>query len=74
MENPTLYIAKQLLKQIDEQTPDASFWLFSSVNRILKINEKCTLLEFYEILKNENQETFQLFKEINFEKGLKIIE
>ena len=74
MSNSRLYIAKQLLKQIDEVAPEASLWLFSSINRILKSNKKCTLLEFYEILKNENKETFQAFKECAIEKDIKIIE
>jgi len=74
MPDSTLYIAKKLLKQIDEQSPEASLWLFSSINRILKTDKDYTLLEFYEILKNENQETFQSFKECTIEKGLKIIE
>ena len=74
MSDSTLYIAKQLLKQLDKEAPEASLWLFSAINRILKSNKEYTLLEFYEILKNENHETFQAFKECTIEKDLKIIE
>lgn len=73
MENPTISIATQLLKQISETSPESSNWLFSSINRFLQVNPDMKLSEFYELLKETNKNNFDVFKEVYESKGRTIL-
>lgn len=73
MENPTISIATQLLKQISETSPKSSNWLFSSINRFLQVNPDMKLSEFYELLKETNKNNFDVFKEVYESKGRTIL-
>lgn len=62
MSNATFEIAQRLLKQIDSENSQCSFWLFSAINRLLSLNEEITLADFFQELKDLNPETFENFK------------
>jgi len=62
MSNSTLYTAQTLLKQIDSENPQCSFWLFSAINRLLILDENLSLKDFFLELKDLNPQSFDNFK------------
>jgi hypothetical protein len=73
LQNSTIFIAEKLIQQIDEESPQSSMWLISSINRFLKENPNMTLLEFKRRISVLIPETNNSFNEIMEEKGLKTI-
>ena len=74
MSNSTLYAAQTLLKQIDSENPQCSFWLFSAINRLLILDENLSLKDFFLELKDLNPESFENFKGYAESIDIKIIE
>ena len=62
MKNSTFEIAQDLLKQIDSENPQCSFWLFSAINRLLILDENLSLKDFFLELKELNPESFENFE------------
>ena len=62
MSNPTFEIAQDLLKQIDSENSQCSFWLFSAINRLLILDENLSLKDFFLELKELNPESFENFE------------
>ncbi len=73
MENPTYEMAKILLKQLDFENSQCSFWLFSAINRMLDVDKNMTLDKFLEELKKINPKTYKDFKEYAERKNFRII-
>ncbi|AQS93989.1 hypothetical protein BXQ17_07905 [Polaribacter sp. BM10] len=71
--NSTIFIAEQLIQQIDEESTQCSMWLISSINRFLKQNPNMSLLEFKRIISDLIPDTNNSFNEIMETKGLKTI-
>lgn len=71
--NSTKFIAKQLIKQVDEKSPESLMWIISSINRFLILNPNTTLLEFQRTIIDSAPETFNSYTEIMEEKNLKTI-
>lgn len=73
MSNSTLYAAQTLLKQIDSENSQCSFWLFSAINRLLILDENLSLKDFFLELKDLNPESFENFKEYAESIDIKIV-
>ncbi len=71
--NPTIFIAEQLIQQIDEESTQCSMWLISSINRFLKENPNMSLLEFKRIIGDLIPDTNNSFNDTMKLKGLKTI-
>jgi hypothetical protein len=71
--NPTFQVAKKLLNQIDNESSQCSFWLFSAINRMLDVNENMSLDSFLDELKKINPKTYKDFKEYAERKNFRIV-
>lgn len=73
-ENATAFIAKQLIKQTEEESPQALMWMISAMNRFLKLNPSMSLLDFKRIVGQEAPDTYNSFNSIMAIKDLKTID
>lgn len=46
-------LAKVLIKQIEQRSPQCSFWLFSAVDKLVKENPDMTLVSLRDVLVEE---------------------
>ncbi len=44
--NETLFIAKQVIKQVEDENLTSLMWFISAINRCLLVDENMSLLEF----------------------------
>lgn len=72
--NPTAFIATELIKQIDNESPQCMMWMISSMNRFLKLNPSMTLLEFKRIVGQAVPDSYNSFNSIMAMKDLKTID
>lgn len=56
-------IARILIKQINDESSNCSWWLMSAVNRILVSDPDATLKDFFEIIKKSSPDNWQVFQE-----------
>ncbi len=70
----TLFIAQQLVKQVEEESLDSLMWFISCINRCLLVDENMSLLEFKDLVKEACPERFADFKRIMNEKKLSVID
>lgn len=72
--NPTAFIATELIKQIDSESPQCMMWMLSSMNRFLLLNPSMSLLEFKRIINETVPDSSDSFKSIMDMKGLKTVD
>ena len=72
-EKATLFIAKELLKQIEKESLQSLMWMISAINRCLLVDETMTLLEFKDFAKNVCPERFADFESIMAMKNLDVV-
>jgi len=73
-QNPTAFIATELIKQIDDESPQCMMWLISSMNRFLILNPHMSLLEYKRIVGKSAPDTYNSFHSIIAMKDLKTID
>ncbi len=74
LENSTVHIAGQIIKQIENESPQSLMWLISSINRLLLTDKDFSLLEFQRIIScicPELRESFESIMEIKELKTIK---
>ena len=74
MENSTFYAAQKILSQIGQESPDCLFWIFSGIDRMLKVNKEMSLYDFFKELQKLYPEDFENFVYLKEQKGFKIVE
>lgn len=72
--NPTAFIAKELIKQTEAESPQSLMWMISAMNRFLKLNPSMSLLEFKRIVGKSAPDTYNSFNSIMAMKDLKTID
>lgn len=72
--NATEFIAKELIKQIEKESPESLMWIISSMNRFLRLNPEMSLLEFKRIVGKTAPDTYNSFNSIMAIKDLKTID
>lgn len=72
--SPTVFIATELIKQIEDESPQSLMWLLSAMNRFLLLNPTMSLLEFKRIIHETAPDSSDLFKLITELKGLKTVD
>ena len=72
-EKATLFIAGELLKQIEKESLQSFMWMVSAMNRCLLVDETMTLLEFKDFAKNAYPERFADFERIMEMKNLDVV-
>jgi hypothetical protein len=70
----TIFAAKILIKQINDESPQSIMWLISSINRMLIVDENISLSEFKNIVKEMCPKRFEEFKYFMNEKGLYVVD
>jgi len=72
-EDPAIFGAKIMIKQIDEESSQCSWWLISSINNYLSVNPSMSLLEFRREVAKIVPEKNEAFVYLKNEKGLKTV-
>lgn len=72
--NPTIFIAKELVRQVESESPESLLWIISSINRCLSVNENMGLVEFKDLIKSSCPDFFDNYKQIMQDKNLVIID
>ncbi|MEQ8625514.1 MAG: hypothetical protein RJQ00_00395 [Vicingaceae bacterium] len=57
------FIAEKLLEQIENKSPESSFWLMSSVNRLLVDNPNMSLRDFLGLIERLNIQTLSSYEQ-----------
>lgn len=73
-QNATLFIAEQLVKQVEEESLQSFMWFISAINRCLVVDENMSLLEFKNFVKEACPNRFEEFKRIMNEKELHVVD
>lgn len=71
---PTAFIATELIKQIEDESPQSFMWLLSAMNRFLLLNPSMSLLDFKRIIDETVPDSSDSFKSIMVLKGLKTVD
>ena len=73
MDNASLYIANELIKQINEKDSECFVWLVSSINRVLLNNRNCSLIDYFERICEVCPDITNDWKNIMLSKDLDVI-
>ena len=72
-EDTAIFGAKNMIKQIDEESSQCSWWMISSINNYLSVNPTMSLLEFRRELAKIIPETNDAFVYLKKEKDIKTV-
>ena len=72
--NATEFIAKELIKQTENESPQSLMWMISAMNRCLIANPSMSLLDFKRVVGEVAPDTYHTFNAIRATKNLKTID